>query len=147
MVWAVSLMIILNPAYALTIRPQVGKVQQQFYGWNGRTLVIIEEAHVHYEAQKAIVEILKSWLHGGQRPPFYFYRDKEGREIDLLIIRDNTIHPLEFKKTSSPNKNAVSHFPLLEKFNMKIGYGGVICLVNRSLPITDRASSIPVTAL
>jgi hypothetical protein len=26
------------------------------------------------------VEILKSWLHNGQTPPFYFYRDKDGIE-------------------------------------------------------------------
>lgn len=93
------------------------------------------------------VEILKSWLHSGQTPPFYFYRDKDGKEIDLLIIRDNIIYPLEFKKTSSPDKNAVQHFSTLEKLNMKIGHGGVICLVAHSLPITATASSIPVSAI
>ena len=93
------------------------------------------------------VEILKSWLHNGQTPPFYFYRDKDKKEIDLLIIRDNTIYPLEFKKTSSPDKNAVSHFSILEKLNMKVGHGGVICLVTQSLPITADVSSIPVSAI
>lgn len=92
-------------------------------------------------------EILKSWLHSGQTPPFYFYRDKDGKEIDLLIIRDNTIYPLEFKKTSSPDKKAVQHFPLLEKLNMKVGQGGVVCLATQSLPITDRVFSIPVGAI
>jgi predicted AAA+ superfamily ATPase len=93
------------------------------------------------------VEILKSWLHSGQTPPFYFYRDKDGKEIDLLIIRDNTIYPLEFKKTSSPDKNAVSNFSTLEKLNMKVVHGGVICLVTQSLPITADVSSIPVSAI
>lgn len=93
------------------------------------------------------VEILKSWLHNGQTPPFYFYRDKDGKEIDLLIIRDNTIYPLEFKKTSSPDKRTVRHFTLLEKLNMKVGEGGVVCLATQSLPITERVSSIPVSAI
>ncbi|HPC85349.1 MAG TPA: ATP-binding protein [Smithellaceae bacterium] len=93
------------------------------------------------------VEILKSWLHNGQTPPFYFYRDKDGKEIDLLIIRDNTIYPLEFKKTSSPDKRTVQHFTLLEKLNMKVGGGGVVCLAAQSLPITERVSSIPVSAI
>jgi uncharacterized protein len=93
------------------------------------------------------VEILKSWLHNGQTPPFYFYRDKDGKEIDLLIVRDNTIFPLEFKKTSSPDQKAIQHFSLLEKLNMKVGHGGVVCLATQSLPITDRVVSIPVGAL
>ena len=93
------------------------------------------------------VEILKSWLHNGQTPPFYFYRDKDGKEIDLLIIRDNIIYPLEFKKTSSPDKNAVQHFSTLDKLNMKVGHGGVTCLVTQSLLITATASSIPVSAI
>lgn len=93
------------------------------------------------------VEILKSWLHSGQTPPFYYYRDKDGKEIDLLIIRDNTIYPLEFKKTSSPDKKAVQHFSLLEKLNLKVGYGGVICLATQSLPINTGVSSIPVSAI
>ncbi|MDR1489129.1 MAG: ATP-binding protein, partial [Desulfovibrio sp.] len=33
-------------------------------------------------------ELLKSWLHNGLRPPFYYYRDKDKKEIDLLIIQD-----------------------------------------------------------
>jgi len=93
------------------------------------------------------VEILKSWLHGGQTPPFYFYRDKDGKEIDLLIIRDNTIYPLEFKKTSSPGNKAIQHFSILDKLNMKVGHGGVICLVTQSLPMTTGVSSIPVSAI
>ncbi|KAF0160048.1 MAG: hypothetical protein FD159_222 [Syntrophaceae bacterium] len=93
------------------------------------------------------VEILKSWLHSGQTPPFYYYRDKDGKEIDLLIIRDNTIYPLEFKKTSSPDKKAVQHFSLLEKLNLKVGHGGVICLSTQSLPINAGVSSIPVSAI
>ncbi|MDP2855016.1 MAG: ATP-binding protein [Smithellaceae bacterium] len=93
------------------------------------------------------VEILKSWLHSGQTPPFYYYRDKDGKEIDLLIIRDNTIYPLEFKKTSSPDKKVVQHFSLLEKLNLKVGHGGVICLSTQSLPINAGVSSIPVSAI
>ncbi len=33
-------------------------------------------------------EILKSWHNRGRRPAFHYYRDKDGREIDLLISHD-----------------------------------------------------------
>ncbi|MDL2226644.1 ATP-binding protein [Deltaproteobacteria bacterium OttesenSCG-928-M10] len=54
-----------------------------------------------------LVELLKSWLGNGLRPPFYYYRDKDQKEIDLLIIQDGTVYPLECKKTASPDKNDV----------------------------------------
>jgi hypothetical protein len=32
-----------------------------------------------------LVEILKSWWHRGKSAPFFFYRDKDQKEIDLQI--------------------------------------------------------------
>lgn len=90
-------------------------------------------------------ELLKGWLHNGHRPPFYFYRDKDQKEIDLLIIQDGTVYPLEFKKTASPDKNDVRHFSVLEKLKMPIGLGGVICLATQALPLNETAWSIPVS--
>ena len=92
-------------------------------------------------------EILKSWFHSGKRAPFYYYRDKDKKEIDLLIVRDNTIYPLEVKKTASPGKKSVRHFSLLDKLNIPIGPGGIICLCKQSLPLTDTTFSIPINAL
>ena len=31
-------------------------------------------------------ELLKSYWHNGRQAPFYFYRDRDQKEIDLLII-------------------------------------------------------------
>jgi predicted AAA+ superfamily ATPase len=89
-------------------------------------------------------EILKTWWHNGRSAPFYFYRDKDQKEIDLLIIQDNTVYPLEFKKTASPDKGAVRHFKLLEKYKIKVGPGGVVCLASQALPLTPDFFSIPV---
>lgn len=94
-----------------------------------------------------MVELLKSWWHNGRHAPFYYYRDKDRKEIDLLIIQDGTIYPLEFKKTASPDKSAVKHFEVLQKLKLPIGPGGVICLCPQSLPLTEKAVSIPVGAI
>jgi predicted AAA+ superfamily ATPase len=74
-------------------------------------------------------ELLKSRLHNGLRAPFYYYRDTDGKEIDLLIVQDGTLYPLEFKKTASPNKNMVRHFNLPAKLGLPIGMRAVVCLV------------------
>ena len=92
-------------------------------------------------------EILKTYWHNGRQAPFYFYRDKDQKEIDLLIVRDGTIYPIEIKKSASPTKDAVRHFPTLEKLKLPVGPGGVICLASQSLPLTLRAISIPVKAI
>ena len=94
-----------------------------------------------------LAEMLKGYLHSGRRAPFYYYRDKDQKEIDLLIIEDGTIYPLEFKKTASPNKEDVRHFQILKKLNMPIGPGGVICLAEQSLPLGPATQSIPVAAI
>ena len=94
-----------------------------------------------------VAELLKSYWHNGRHAPFYFYRDKDQKEIDLLILQDGIAYPLEFKKTASPAKEDVRHFRALEKLKMPIGSGGVICLAEQNLPITPSTQSIPVTAL
>jgi hypothetical protein len=92
-------------------------------------------------------EILKSYWHNGRHAPLFYYRDKEKREIDLLIIQDGTVYPLEFKKTASPSRDDARHFAILEKLNMPVGPGGVICLVKEKLPLTEKAQAIPVSVL
>lgn len=92
-------------------------------------------------------ELLKGYWHNGRRAPFYYYRDKDRKEIDLLILQDGVIYPLEFKKTGSPRREDVRPFRLLEKLKTPVGPGGLICLAEQSLPLAADAWSIPVTAL
>lgn len=94
-----------------------------------------------------MAELLKSYWHTGRRAPFYFYRDKEQKEIDLLIVQDGTIYPVEIKKTASPTKHDLRHFQILEQLGLPIGPGGIICLVEQSLPITATVQSIPAWAI
>jgi predicted AAA+ superfamily ATPase len=93
------------------------------------------------------IELLKGYWHNGRRAPFYFYRDRDRKEIDLLIVQDGTVYPLEFKKTASPGKGDVRNFRGLEKLGLPIGPGGVICLAEKPLPLTPSAWAIPVAAI
>lgn len=92
-------------------------------------------------------EILKSYWHNGKRAPLYYYRDRDKKEIDLLIVQDNTIYPLEFKKTGSPDKGMVKQFGLLEPLKKDVAEGGVICLSSTLLPLTKTTNAIPVGCL
>ncbi|MBW1789562.1 MAG: DUF4143 domain-containing protein [Deltaproteobacteria bacterium] len=94
-----------------------------------------------------VSELLKGYRHNGRQAPFYYYRDKDKKEIDLLIVQDGTVYPLEIKKTAMPDKRHVRHFKLLEKLRLPVGPGGVICLADQTLPLTSSTSSIPVAAI
>lgn len=90
-----------------------------------------------------VVELLKSYWHAGRRPPLYYYRDKDQREIDILLERNGVLFPLEIKKTASPSRDDVRHFGALDRLGRSIGPGGVICLAEQALPLTATTQSIP----
>jgi len=94
-----------------------------------------------------MAEIIKSYQHNGRHAQLAFYRDKDQKEIDLLIVKDGTIYPLEFKKTAAPKREAVRNFKVLDKLKKPIGPGGVICLAEMFLPLTGSVWCIPVAAL
>jgi predicted AAA+ superfamily ATPase len=89
-------------------------------------------------------EILKSYWHNGKRAPLYYYRDKDKKEIDLLIVKDEVIYPLEFKKSARIDKSITQQFNVLKKLKKEIGEGGVICFIQSLLPMTETDNAIPV---
>jgi len=88
-------------------------------------------------------ELLKRYLHLGRKPPLYYYRDKDKKEIDVLVIQDGTIFPIEIKKTYSPSPNDLRHFSVLDKFGLKKGPGSLICLIDQMVPLGKTSQAIP----
>ncbi|MCD4652591.1 ATP-binding protein [bacterium] len=91
-----------------------------------------------------ISELLKSYCHNGRQAPFYYYRDKDKKEIDLLIVLDGEIYPIEIKKTASPCLRDIRQFKTLERLKMPVGSGGLICFTDQIIPLTSSVNAIPV---
>jgi len=89
-------------------------------------------------------EILKTWQHNGLQESFFYYRDKDKKEIDLLIFKDDKIYPVEFKKTASPVQQDVRHFQSLQRLKIRMDEGGIVCLVNNFIPLAKNIWAIPV---
>lgn len=89
-------------------------------------------------------EILKSYWHNGKQPHFYYYRDVDKNEIDLVIETGDAFYPVEFKKTATPSRRATKHFPKLEKLDKPVGHGAVICFVEQDIPLSATVTAIPV---
>lgn len=77
-------------------------------------------------------------------PSLYFYRDREQKEIDLLIEQDGYLYPVEFKKSASPSLYATKHFSALQKLGVPIGHGAVLCLRETDVPLSQEVTAIPV---
>jgi len=95
-----------------------------------------------------IGEIIKSWTNvDGVTPKmnFFFFRDKDGNEIDLLIKRGDTLFPIEIKKHISCDRSDIRAFSQLDKIpDMRRGEGCVVCMADDVFPITptDRAVGV-----
>lgn len=100
-------------------------------------------------------EIYKSYLNAAKEPPVYFYRDKDKKEIDLLLFQNGTLCPIEIKKAASPGSESVKNFNVLqpvtepekfgalEQYKLEIGEGSVICMSNDLLPIDRKNWYVP----
>lgn len=94
-----------------------------------------------------LIEILKSYWHNGKSAHFYFYRDRDQKEVDLLIDQDGCLYPVEFKKSASPSINATKNFKALEKLEKQIGSGAVLCLKEDDVPLSANVTAIPISYL
>jgi uncharacterized protein len=92
----------------------------------------------------AVTEILKSWWFHGESPQLYYYRDKDGKEIDLLIVRDNLIHPIEIKCGATVKTSWIQHFSTLDRLHLPRGAGSVICLCDRPQYLDAMNMAIPI---
>ncbi len=92
-------------------------------------------------------EILKSYWHNGLQAAIHFYRDRDHREVDLLIERDNRIHPVEFKKAASPGLAAARNLSSLTRLDRPLGTGAVVCLKETWTRLTRDVFAIPAGLL
>ncbi len=75
-----------------------------------------------------LMELRKSWLHNGKWPSFFFYRDSNFNEVDLLIKEGTTYHPVEIKMSEHPDDSMVKAFDCIKGGSFTRGPGAVICL-------------------
>ena len=96
-----------------------------------------------------IGEIIKSYTNKGILDlPLYFYRDRDGNEIDLLIEDGGTLYPIEIRKHADPEKSDVMGFSVLDKIpNVKRGQGGVVCLYDHLVTLQRNDKVIPFSLL
>jgi len=110
---------------------------------NAETLEVSAMTGQFFETH-AVSEVIKSYYNAGKRPPVFYYRDSDQREIDLILEANNTLYPFEIKKSAAPARNATRHFAALSGTKKEIGAGGVICMTDSVYPISKENYYVPV---
>lgn len=78
-----------------------------------------------------VSEIMKGYQNAGLEPYLYFYRDRDAKEIDVIMEGDGKLCPLEIKKTAIPDKRIVKTFGVIDKSPLRLGTGAVLCMADR----------------
>jgi predicted AAA+ superfamily ATPase len=93
-----------------------------------------------------VSEIIKSFKNNGYLDmPIYFYRDKDMKEIDLIIKNNDKLYPIEIKKTASPNLSMAKNFYLLHKaIGYKVDNEIILSLVDKKGYLNSNVMAYPI---
>ena len=86
---------------------------------------------------------MRHYAYGKSKVNLNFFRDSKMREIDLVVEDNGVLHPIEIKKTASPDKGAAKAFSLLKGGERRIGTGAVICMADKVLPLDENSLIMP----
>lgn len=74
-----------------------------------------------------VSEIVKSYYNAGEEHYINYYRDKDAKEIDIVREINNTVYPMEIKKTGLPDARITKVFSVLENKGKTVASGIVLC--------------------
>ena len=91
-----------------------------------------------------VSEIMKSYQNAGLEPYLYFYRDRDAKEIDVILEGDGRLFPLEIKKTATPDKRLTRVFGVIEKGPLQLGTGAVLCMADKFSAFDSNNLIVPI---
>lgn len=101
--------------------------------WNTADALELGAMSAEFFETWVIGEVYKSFANSAQKAPLYYYRNFNGKEVELLILHNGVLYPCVIAKSAQPQK-------MYKRFNIvnpafaacadvSIGGGSVICLV------------------
>lgn len=71
----------------------------------------------HYYENYVVMELVKNYAYAKSKVNITYFRDSNAKEIDVFIEENNVIHPLEIKKSASPDRREVKKYSVIDKDN------------------------------
>ncbi|MBE7066960.1 MAG: ATP-binding protein [Ruminococcaceae bacterium] len=97
----------------------------------------------HFYENYVVIELVKNYAYARSKSNLTYYRDSNAKEIDVFVEENNTVHPLEIKKSANPDKREVKKYSVLDKAELNRGSGGIVCMCEEPIPIDDKNCFIP----
>ena len=95
-----------------------------------------------------INEIIKSFKNNNKNISFYYYRDFDQNEIDLLYIEDGIMHFIECKSGISYSKADAKAFKKVKReTKMAIGLSALICFTDSIYTLDEGVYCLPVRSI
>ena len=91
-----------------------------------------------------VSEIMKSYQNAGLEPYLYFYRDRDAKEIDVILEGDGKLCPLEIKKTATPDKRLTRVFGVIDRSPLRLGTGAILCMADKLSAFDSNHLIIPI---
>lgn len=111
--------------------------------WLTRDTLMNGAASGHYYENYVVTELLKNYSYGKAKANLCYYRDSNAKEIDVFVELNGSVHPLEIKKSASPDRKEVKKYEILDKASIPRGSGGIVCMCEKAVPIDEKNSFIP----
>lgn len=115
---------------------------------NARALELSAMSGAMFE-NYVISEIVKGYVNQGidVRSRLCYYRDSNGKEIDLMILENGKIYPIEIKKSSDPGKGVLKNFSVLSQLSEEVAEGAVLCMSSMVVPLDNKNQLVPIKYL
>jgi predicted AAA+ superfamily ATPase len=91
-----------------------------------------------------VSEIMKGYQNAGREAYVYYYRDKDAKEIDILMESGGKLHPMEIKKTATPQTQLTRVFAAIDKATPQRGVGAVLCNADRLSAFDSQNLIVPI---
>ena len=92
----------------------------------------------------AVSEIMKSYQNCGLEPYIYYYRDRDTKEIDIIMERNGKLFPIEIKKTATPASQLTRVFGIIDKSPLIRGTGAVLCTIDKLSAFNSDNLIVPI---
>lgn len=101
--------------------------------WNTADALELGAMSAEFFETWVIGEVYKSFANSGQKAPLYYYRNFNGKEVELLILNNGVLYPCVISKSAQVQK-MYKRFNIIEAAfggctEVKTAAGSVICLV------------------
>ena len=92
-------------------------------------------------------EVMKTYRNAKLEPPFYYYRDSNNAEIDLVMVKGGQVSLIECKSCTQFGWNDIKTMVRGIPTQYPITARGILCLTEKVYPVREGVYALPVSSI